>query len=76
VLAVSKDRTPVAFIDLPVFGRPAALVWHKRRWSCEDPACENRTWTEEDPGIAFPRLAMTSRAGRWVTERVAATAVR
>jgi transposase len=70
VLAVAKDRTPVAFIDLPAFGRPAALVWHKRRWSCEDADCPNRTWTEEDPRIAFPRLAMTSRAGRWATEQV------
>ena len=70
VLAVAKDRTPVAFVDLPVFGRPASLVWHKRRWSCEDPDCPNRTWTEEDPRIAFPRLAMTSRAGRWATEQV------
>jgi transposase len=70
VLAVAKDRTPVAFVDLPVFGRPASLVWHKRRWSCEDPDCANRTWTEEDPRIAFPRLAMTTRAGRWATEQV------
>lgn len=70
VLAAAKDRTPVAFVDLPVFGRPASLVWHKRRWSCEDPDCLNRTWTEEDLRIAFPRLAMTSRAGRWATEQV------
>jgi len=70
VLAVAKDRTPVAFVDLPVFGRPASLVWHKRRWSCEDPDCANRTWTEEDPRIAFPRLAMTTRAGHWATEQV------
>lgn len=32
-----KDRRPVALVDLPAFGRPAVLVWHKRRWCCPDP---------------------------------------
>jgi hypothetical protein len=31
-----KDRRPVALVDLPTFGRPAVLVWHKRRWRCPD----------------------------------------
>ena len=28
------------------------------------------SWTEEDPRIGAPRLMMTDRAGRWVTEQV------
>ena len=24
----------VELVDLPAFGRPARLVWHKRRWRC------------------------------------------
>jgi hypothetical protein len=30
-----KDQRPVELVDLPAFGRPAVLVWHKRR--CEAP---------------------------------------
>ncbi len=28
------------------------------------------SWTVEDPAIASPRLALSDRAGRWVTEQV------
>lgn len=31
VVAVSHDRMPVEYRDLSVFGRPARLVWSKRR---------------------------------------------
>lgn len=65
-----KDRPPVELVDLPVFGRPAVLVWRKRRWRCPEPACEVGTWTEVDPRIAPARAAMTDRAGRWVTLQV------
>jgi hypothetical protein len=27
-----KDRPAVELVDLPCFGRPARLVWHKHRW--------------------------------------------
>ena len=30
----AKDQRPVELVDLAAFGRPARLVWHKRRWSC------------------------------------------
>ena len=29
-----KDRPVVELVDLPCFGNPARLVWHKRRWCC------------------------------------------
>jgi transposase len=29
-----KDRPVVELVDLPCFGRPTRLVWHKRRWCC------------------------------------------
>ena len=47
-----KDRPVVALVDLPAFGRPAVVVWRKRRWRCPEPDCEVGTWTEVDPRIA------------------------
>jgi transposase len=70
VIAVVKDRPVVAFVDLPVYGNPTKLFWHKRRFRCGDPDCEKGTWTEEDHRIAGPRMAMTDRAGRWATLEV------
>lgn len=65
-----KDRPLVELVDLPVFGRPAVLVWRKRRWRCPDAACEVASWTEACPAIAGDRAGMTHRAGRWVTVQV------
>src|SRR5262245_12556052 len=65
-----KDRPEVELVDLPVFGRRARLVWRKHRWRCRQRACPTVSWTGEDPAIAAPRLALTDRAGRWVTEQV------
>jgi transposase len=67
---VIKDRPSVELVDLACFGRPARLVWRKRRWSCPAPACAVGSWTEDVPAIAASRLVMTDRAGRWVTEQV------
>jgi transposase len=50
--------------------RRSRLVWHKRRFSCPDERCRGLSWSEEDPRIASPRMAMTARAGRWVTIQV------
>ncbi len=69
-LAVIKDRPLVTLVDLPAFGRPTRLVWHKRRWRCPDPHCPGASFTEEDRRIGAPRLCMTDRAGRWATEQV------
>ena len=65
-----KDRRPVALVDLAVFGRPAVLVWHKRRWTCAEPDCPTGTFTEIDRRIAAPRAKVNDRAGRWVTAQV------
>ena len=60
----------MVLIDLPAFGKPTRLHWHKRRWRCDDPDCAMGSWTEQDRRIAAPRMAMTDRAGRWVTAQV------
>jgi transposase len=65
-----KDRPEVELVDLPVFGRQARLVWRKHRWVCRQRRCPQGSWTAQDPTIAAPRLALTDRAGRWVTEQV------
>jgi transposase len=70
VVAHLKDQRVVRLVDLPCFGKPTRLAWHKRRWRCGDPDCPNRSWTEGDDRIAAPRLALTDRAGRWVTVEV------
>ena len=65
-----KDRPTVELVDLPVFGRLARLAWRKHRWECVDESCPIKTWTGEDRRIAPARLALTDRAGRWVTIQV------
>jgi transposase len=65
-----KDRPLVELVDLPCFGRPVRLVWHKHRWCCPDDDCQTGSWTGEDPRIAPARGAMTDRAGRWSCEQV------
>jgi transposase len=65
-----KDRDRVVFADLPCFGRPTRLVWHKFRLYCPDDDCEMGSWTWEDSSIAAARQAMTDRAGRWATWQV------
>jgi transposase-like protein len=57
----------VRLVDLPVFGRSARLVWRKQRWRCS--ACGS-CFTDEDPEIASPRCALTTRAARWATLQV------
>jgi len=67
---VIKDRPMVELVDLAVFGRRARLVWRKHRWFCPTLSCPKGSWTGEHAEIAAPRLGMTDRAGRWVTEQV------
>jgi transposase len=68
--AAIKDRAPVEFVDLPCFGRPTRLMWHKQRWSCRQPECAAGSWTVVDERIAWPRATLTDRAGRWATVQV------
>ncbi len=39
VRAEAQDRMRVDVRDLACFGRPARLVWIKRRWRCREPLC-------------------------------------
>lgn len=65
-----KERPEIVLVDLPCFGRPTRLVWHKQRWCCREPGCPAGSWTILDERIAWPRAALTDRAGRWVTRQV------
>ena len=65
----SDGERAVELVDLPVFGRPARLVWHKRRTRCAPRHCEAGTVTEQDPAIAPPREKLTTRAGRWAARQ-------
>jgi transposase len=69
-VATSKGRRAVSLFDCCHGLRRFVVVWLKRRWRCLAPECPTRSWTEEDRTIAAPRLALTDRAGRWVTEQV------
>lgn len=62
VQATAHDRMEVEYRDLAAFGRPARLVWSKRRWRCGEPLCTARTWTETSPAFAS-RCLLTNRAG-------------
>jgi transposase len=60
--AESQDRVRVAVRDLPCFGRPARLVWVKRRWRCREPRCDRKTWTETSRQLDA-QVVLTRRAG-------------
>ena len=71
VLARVKDRSAVELVDLPLFGRPTRLVWHKRRWMCPDSDCEmvrgpRRTIASPHPARCSPhgRPVATTQVGR------------
>lgn len=70
VLAHLKDRRVVTLVDLPCFGKPTTLAWHKARWRCPEQDCPTGSFTEIDERIAAPRLALTDRAGRFATLEV------
>ena len=60
--AESQDRMPIDVRDLACFGRPARLVWRKRRWRCSDGDCGAKTWTETSVAVSS-RTVLTRRAG-------------
>jgi transposase len=62
VRATAHDRMMVEYRDLAIFGRPTRLCWSKRRWRCEEPRCEAKTWTETSCGFSS-RCLLTNRAG-------------
>lgn len=73
VRAESQGRMAVAVRDLPCFGRPARLVWVKRRWRCREALCDARTWTETSPGFDT-QAVITRRAGAEACRQVGALA--
>jgi transposase len=60
--AEAHDRMPVELRDLPCFGRPARLVWIKRRWRCREERCDAKTWTEGSQHVDA-QAVITRRAG-------------
>ena len=69
-LVWSKGAAAVRLVDLPVFGRPVRLVWHKHRWRCPAVGCATGSFTETNEVIAPARSALTTRAARWATAAV------
>jgi transposase len=65
VVAHGHGRREVRLVDAPAFGKPATLVWRKRRWRCPEPACPVRVFDEQDETLARPRGLLTVRACRW-----------
>ncbi len=65
-----KQHRVVRLIDLPAFGRPVVLAWHKVRRTCPNSVCGQGSWTTSDSRIAAARCSVTHRAGRWLTEQV------
>ena len=66
----SKGSSSVSLVDLAAFGRPARVVWHKRRWRCPAARCAVGSFAETDEEIAPPRATLTARAGRRATLQV------
>jgi hypothetical protein len=68
-LTKAKDRRDVVLRDLPHGEWPVRLRWRKRVWSCPDPDCPARTWTEES-WLAAQRRHLTERARAEICHRV------
>lgn len=69
--ARAKDRRWVTVRDAPTADRAVVLRIRKRVWSCPDPDCETKSWTEACE-LVDPRRVLSCRASEWVTDRVAA----
>ena len=65
----SNGERRVVLVDLPALGRPAVLVWHKRRWRCGKVSCEAGYVSERAQRIAPARALLTCRAARWATRQ-------
>ncbi|MDQ3680370.1 MAG: ISL3 family transposase [Actinomycetota bacterium] len=71
--AESQDRMAVEIRGLACFGRPARLMWRKRRWRCPEADCEAKTWTETSIHVSS-RTVLTQRAGVEACRQVGANA--
>jgi len=68
-VARPKDRREVVLRDLPHGDHALRLRWRKRIWSCADPDCTVKTWTEES-WLARPRHHLTERVRAEICRRV------
>ena len=73
VRAEAQDRMPIDIRDLACCGRPARLVWNKRRWRCVEADCETKTWTEHSDHVGS-QAVLTRRAGAEACRQVGADA--
>lgn len=70
VIAGSHGRRDVTLVDAPCFDRPVRLMWRKRTWRCEEPACPTRGVSEQDEQVAAPRALLTTRACWWAINQI------
>lgn len=56
---------------MPVAGAQTRLLWHKRIWRCEQPACPMGSWREHHPAFT-PRRVLSDRARFEIALRVGA----
>ncbi|WP_216389423.1 transposase family protein [Arcanobacterium phocae] len=68
--ALVKERPKIRYIDLPVYGRPMSLLWHKHRLYCPNPECGINSWTSQDKRISPVNSKLTTRASKWATMQV------
>ena len=61
--AEAQDRMPVDVRDLPCFGRPARLVWSKRRWRCPDVGLRRQGRGPRRSEHLDAQVVLTRRAG-------------
>jgi transposase len=66
VIARTKDRLRVIIRDLPAFNRRVRLVCSKRRFSCPDPDCPVRTWTEHSDDLPGQEARSVASLARWL----------
>jgi transposase len=69
VRAEAQDRMTVEIRDLECFGRPARLVWNKRRWRYREQLCPAKTWTERSLHLDT-QVVLTRRAEAEACRRV------
>lgn len=71
VIATSHGRRTVTLVDVPCFGCPTRIRWHKRTWRCLEPSCPMRVFTEHDDRVGRRRGLLTRRARLWCVEQLA-----
>mgnify|MGYP003485278922 FL=1 len=54
VIAHRHGRREVPLVDAPGFGKPATVVWRKRRWCCPEPVCPVGVFDEQDEATLDP----------------------